>query len=64
VNQTPAQYIVERRVKTAAQHLLFSDNSIERIATESGFGNRFYFTRVFSRHVGTSPVAYRKNSRV
>lgn len=64
VGQTPAQYIVERRVNLAAQHLLFTDGSIERIAEAAGFGSRFYFSRVFARHTGVSPAAYRKTTRV
>jgi AraC-like DNA-binding protein len=32
---------------------------IEKIAEQTGFGNRFYFSRVFARHVGVSPAAYR-----
>jgi AraC-like DNA-binding protein len=64
VGQTPAQYIRERRVTLAAQRLLFTDQSIEQIADETGFGSRFYFSRVFARHTGVSPAAYRKASRV
>ncbi len=64
VGQSPAQYIQERRVTRAAQQLLFTTHSIERIAEESGFGSRFYFTRVFARQTGATPGAYRKASRV
>jgi transcriptional regulator GlxA family with amidase domain len=59
----PAQYVAAQRVKSAAHQLLFSQSSIERIAIETGFGNRHYFTRVFTRHIGQSPAAYRKSAR-
>jgi AraC-like DNA-binding protein len=59
VGQTPARYVQERRVTLAAQRLLFSPDAIEKIAEQTGFGNRFYFSRVFARHVGVSPAAYR-----
>jgi transcriptional regulator GlxA family with amidase domain len=64
VGQSPAQYIQERRVTRAAQQLLFTAHSIERIAEETGFGSRCYFTRVFTRQTGVTPAAYRKASRV
>ena len=64
VQQTPKQYVLERRVQIAAQQLLFSNRSIDHIAAETGFGNRFYFSRVFCRKTGTTPAAYRKSSRV
>lgn len=64
MGQTPGEYIRERRVKLAAQKLLFTADSIEQIATNTGFGSRFYLTRVFTRSIGLSPAAYRKASRV
>lgn len=62
VGQTPARYVQERRVMLAAQRLLFSSDSIERVAADTGFPNRFYFSRVFAAHVGVSPAAYRRSS--
>ncbi|MDB5079974.1 MAG: hypothetical protein JWP00_1898 [Chloroflexi bacterium] len=64
MGQTPGDYIREQRVKLAAQKLLFTADSIEQIAAVSGFGSRFYLSRVFKNSVGLSPAAYRKASRV
>lgn len=64
VGESPAQYIQRRRVETAANRLLFSTDSIEQIATDCGFGNRFHFTRVFTNRLGIAPAAYRKEGRV
>jgi len=64
VGQSPARYIQEQRVLQAAQSLLFTADSIEAIAAASGFANRFYFSRVFARHMGVSPATYRKAVRV
>ncbi len=64
VGQSPSQYIRERRVTMAAQQLLFSSASIDDIAAATGFGNRFYFSRVFTQQMGVSPAVYRKSSRV
>ncbi|MDR3708585.1 MAG: AraC family transcriptional regulator [Capsulimonadaceae bacterium] len=63
MNQTPAQYVQERRVMQAAQRLLYTNASIDAIAADSGFANRYYFTRVFTRHIGIGPAAYRNLSR-
>jgi transcriptional regulator GlxA family with amidase domain len=64
VGQTPGQYLAERRVAAAAELLLLTDQSIERIAARCGFSNRFYFSRVFAKHIGTPPATYRKSQRV
>lgn len=60
MGRTPGQYIQEQRVKGAEQQLLMTHLSIEQIAANNGFGSRFYFTRIFTRHTGVSPAAYRK----
>lgn len=62
VGQTPAQYVLERRITTAAQRLVFSTDSIDTIAEDCGFPDRFYFSRVFRRRMGLPPAAYRKTS--
>lgn len=61
VGQTPGDYIREQRVKQAAQLLLFTEDSLEEVAAASGFGSRFYLSRVFKELTGLSPVAYRKS---
>ncbi len=62
VGQTPAQYVLERRIVTAAERLVFGGDSIDTIAEDCGFPDRFYFTRVFRRRMGLPPAAYRKTS--
>lgn len=64
VGQTPGQYLAERRVAAAAERLLLTDESIEQIAERCGFPNRFHFSRVFARHMGTPPATYRKSQLV
>jgi AraC-like DNA-binding protein len=62
VGQTPAQYVLERRLARAAERLVFSDDSIDLVAADCGFPDRFYFTRMFRRRMGLPPAAYRKTS--
>lgn len=64
IGQTPAQYIRERRVARAAQLLRFGDQAIDQIAEQCGFADRFHFSRIFSRIMGSPPAAYRKGKHV
>src|SRR4051794_25635707 len=64
VGQSPADYLLEHGEKHAAKVLLFAGDSLEEIAAASGFGSRFYFSRVFKEATGLSPAAYRKSSLV
>jgi AraC-like DNA-binding protein len=62
VGQSPGEYIRSQRLKRAAQQLVFTSASLDEIAARTGFGSRFYLTRLFSRYMHISPVAYRQAS--
>lgn len=57
---SPNAFIIRERCNRARLWLSDTEKSIDAIAEELGFGNRFYFTRVFSREVGSAPGQYRK----
>ncbi|RBM05521.1 GlxA family transcriptional regulator [Streptomyces sp. PT12] len=61
---TPLRWLHRARVRRA-QHLLeTTGHSIERIATQVGFGSATAFRDAFKRLVGTSPLGYRRAFRV
>jgi len=64
VGQTPARYALERRITYAAERLTFGDDSLKQIAIDSGFSNRFHFTRAFKSIIGIPPAQYRQRGRV
>ncbi len=61
--QTPAAFVLERRLTAACLLLHHSEQSIDRIAENCGFCDRHHFTRVFSRRRGISPAAFRRQAR-
>ena len=54
------QYLLRRRLGEAQIRLAMTQDSIQRIAEESGFDDASYFSRIFSKHVGLTPTEYRK----
>jgi len=58
--RTPAVYVTERRIQEACRLLALTDYSIEHIAEDLGFSNRHHFSRVFARHAGCGPAAFRR----
>lgn len=64
IGQSPRQYIRERRIAASAQRLRFTDDSIDRIAADCGFSDRFYFSRVFKQVMNLPPAAYRRRQQV
>lgn len=59
---TPQQYILRVRLNAACQALTSTRDSLARIAQETGFYDQSYFTKQFRKHIGISPLAYRKQS--
>jgi AraC-like DNA-binding protein len=59
---TPQQYILRVRLNAACQALTSTRASLARIAQEAGFYDQSYFTKQFRKHMGVSPLAYRKQS--
>lgn len=55
----PLQYGLQVRLAAAAQALAKSHLSIDEIADQSGFTDRFHLSRHFSKHFGLPPAAYR-----
>ncbi len=54
------RWLQERRVANAADRLIHSLATLDDIARATGFANRFHFTRVFTRLIGTPPATYRR----
>jgi AraC-like DNA-binding protein len=63
VGVTPARYIVQRRIARATELLLTTNWGLERIAETTGFCDRHYFTRTFTRATGRTPAAFRRDER-
>lgn len=55
------EYINEYRVEKAASMLVNTNESVTRIALESGFDDANYFSKIFKRIKKTSPIDFRKN---
>ncbi len=61
-NFTPARYLTQARVNHAGKLLLSeSARPIMEIALDCGFSSSQYFTNVFTRQMGCSPRAFRRN---
>ena len=57
---TPQKYILRVRINAACQSLTTTNQSVANIAQSSGFYDQSYFTKQFRRHMGLTPLAYRR----
>ncbi|MBO4649370.1 MAG: helix-turn-helix transcriptional regulator [Lentisphaeria bacterium] len=57
---SPAQFLIDLRLKAACEQLAHSQKKIYEIAADCGFCDPMYFNHCFLAHFGCSPLAYRK----
>jgi AraC-like DNA-binding protein len=60
IGVTPHLYIHQMRMDKACDLLHHSDLSIERIAEQCGFFDRYHFSKMFKKAMSISPAEYRK----
>lgn len=61
IGQSPARFLVERRLAAAERMLREADEKITTIALETGFSDSNYFARQFRARFGVSPSSYRRS---
>lgn len=58
--KTASDLLYERIVIEAKRYLVYTESSVAQVAHLTGFEDPAYFNRFFTRHVGVSPGAFRK----
>jgi AraC-like DNA-binding protein len=57
----PIDYFIHIKMQKACQLLYKNDDKIRNIATSLGYEDQYYFSRIFKKHIGSSPELYRLN---
>lgn len=60
---SPLNYLIHLKIQEACHYLDFSDMKINQISMLVGFDDPFYFARIFSKTMGSSPSEYRKKKK-
>ena len=61
--RSPIGYFISLKMQRACQMLDFTEMHIKEIAAELDFEDQFYFSRLFRKVIGESPLAYRKREK-
>ena len=60
MGMTPGRYLLNVRMEYARRKLIYSDETIDEIATGSGYADRFHFSKAFKKFYGFPPGSYRR----
>src|SRR5690606_14583727 len=61
-DMSPMQLVNVYKMEAAAQRLTSTSLTISEIAFDLGYENAAYFSQLFKKYFGQSPVLYRKNN--
>jgi AraC-like DNA-binding protein len=62
VGETPAQYLLCRRMDLAAHQLQSEQTSVAQVASTVGYRSESSFSKAFKRHFGVPPSSYREKT--
>jgi len=60
-NLSFGEYIRKQRIEKAIQYIQTTSYSLTEIAYLTGFSDQSHFTRIFKKHTGKNPSAYKKS---
>jgi transcriptional regulator GlxA family with amidase domain len=63
VGETPSHFVERTRLEAARRELEIGDDTLDLVAVRCGLGTAETLRRVFQRHLGVSPDAYRRRFR-
>ena len=62
-NISPKEYLIEKRIAFAKKLLTESTVCISEISNSVGYEDQLYFSRIFKKKTGLSPLEFRKQAR-
>ena len=60
---SPIEYFNHLKIQKACQYLLLTNMTVKEIAAQLGIDDQYYFSRMFSKLMGHSPIEYRKRNK-
>lgn len=56
-------YFNQLKMQKACQYIYFTDHSLKEISNQLGFEDQYYFSRLFTKIIGSSPSSYKSRHK-
>lgn len=63
IGQSPSDYLIQFRMQKASELLIQTELTLQDIAINVGYQDGYYFSRMFKKYMGLSPIRYRQQHR-
>ena len=63
LNTAPLDFFIHLKMERACKYLTQTNLKVKEIGRRLGYEDQYYFSRIFSKHVGQSPANYRKEEK-
>ena len=64
LDSAPQDFFIHLKMERAQKYLTQTSLKVKEIGSKLGYHDQYYFSRIFSKHVGQSPLNYRKEEKV
>lgn len=64
MGEAPIRYLIRKRIDEAKKLLADTNLPVGEVAAEVGYENAVYFSQIFSKETGFSPIQYRRNEKL
>ena len=63
IDSSPQDFFIHLKTERARKYLTQTNLKVKEIAARLGYVDPYYFSRIFTKHVGLSPANYRKEEK-
>jgi len=64
LDSAPQDFFIHLKMEKAQKYLIQTNLKVKDIGARLGYDDPYYFSRIFSKHIGQSPTNYRKEEKV
>jgi len=64
LGSSPQDFFIHLKMERACKYLTQTSLKVKEVGARLGYDDQYYFSRIFTKHIGQSPANYRKEERI